>query len=478
MKIPGFRARLRRLALPLLFATAATAAAKAPNIVIIYPDDQRWDALSAIQQEQGEKARFPWLKTPALDRLAASGMRFRNAFVVNSLCSPGRTCVLTGQYSHSNGVINNRTPLPQDAPTFAKALQQAGYRTAYFGKWHMGNQQERPGFDEYASFIGQGRYFNCPLNVNGTITPTKGWIDDVTTTRAIEFLSRQSPDKPFLLFLGFKSPHGPRGGENLPERLRKLFAGAQSRPVPNLNSPTPFFGKGRKSAAARANMEPKGNEASSVKGHIEYMRHIAGIDENTGRLLAALDASPHAADTVVIFTSDNGYYLGEHGLGDKRSAYDESIRTPLIIRWPGKIKPATSDAMALNIDLAPTILELAGLPVPAAIQGRSLRPLFDGATPADWRTSFFYEYFKEDGFKSPTVLATRTTDAKLIHYPGHPEWSELFDLKADPFETRNLYQDSAGTALRGKLQAEHERLMKTLEFRMPPNVAKDEPAPE
>jgi arylsulfatase A-like enzyme len=464
----------RRLVSALLLASVAASAAKTPNIVIIYPDDQRWDALSVVQREQGEKARFPWLETPALDRLAASGMRFRNAFVVNSLCSPGRTCVLTGRYSHANGVINNHTPLAANAPTFAKALQQSGYRTAYFGKWHMGNQQERPGFDEYASFIGQGRYFNCPLNVNGVVTPTEGWVDDVTTTRAIEFLGRQSPDKPFLLFLGFKSPHGPRGGENLPERLRKRFAGAESRPVPNLGTPTPFYGRGGKAAAARKNMEPKGNEASTVNGHIEYMRHIAGIDENTGRLLDALDASPHSANTVVIFTSDNGYYLGEHGLGDKRSAYDESMRTPLLIRWPGKIKPSTCDALALNIDLAPTIFELAGLPVPAAIQGRGLRPLLEGATPTDWRTSIFYEYFKERGFKSPTVLATRTEDAKLIHYPGHPEWSELFDLKADPYETRNLYQDPASKALRERLQAEHERLMKTLAFRMPPNVAKDE----
>src|SRR5436309_2810958 len=204
------------------------AGAPRPNFLFIYTDDQRWDAMSVVQREQGKKGRFPWLKTPNMDRLAAEGIRFRNAFVVNSLCAPSRACFLTGKYSHLNGVANNHTPLPDNAVTHASLLRQAGYTTGYVGKWHMDGQRgQRPGFDYSASFIGQGRYNDCPFEINGQATPTKGWVDDVSANFAIDFL-KNNKEKPFLLCVGFKSSHGPW---EPPERLKNLYANEEAKPA-------------------------------------------------------------------------------------------------------------------------------------------------------------------------------------------------------------------------------------------------------
>src|SRR3954451_2496169 len=211
-----------------------------PNFVFMYADDWRWDCLGVVQKEQADKARFPWLKTPNLDKLAHEGIRFRNSFVVNSLCSPGRACVLTSRYSHLNGIIGNSTPMSSDTPTLGTQLKEAGYSTAYCGKFHMDSQRARPGFDYVASFIGQGKYNDCPIIFNGKEIETHGWIDYVSTDYAIQFIKQQKNEKPFFLWLGFKSPHDHRGGENLPERYRELYAGKESRPVPNLDVPAVF----------------------------------------------------------------------------------------------------------------------------------------------------------------------------------------------------------------------------------------------
>jgi len=441
-----------------------------PNFVLIYADDWRWDALGAVQREQGDKARFPWLKTPRLDEFAAQSVRFRQSFVVNSLCSPSRACLLTGRYSHANGVIGNNAPLPADAVTVATRLQEAGYTNAYCGKWHMDGQRERPGFDYVASFVGQGKYVDCPILLNGRRTATHGWIDDVSTDYAIEFLKKQSHDQPFFLFLGFKSPHGPRGNGNLPERVRQLYEGMISRPVPNVGLRAVF--------QADASAPPRGaksRDARRFEGHRNYMRHITAIDDCVGRLLDAVDQTGHAENTIVIVTSDNGYYLGEHGLSDKRSAYEESLRVPLMIRLPGKPAPrgGVSDALTLNIDCAPTLLDFAGAKALPEPHGRSLRPLLEGRPPSDWRTAFFYEYFKERNFASPTVLAVRTATHKLITYPGHDEWTELYDVASDPHETKNLAQDAA---LADELRREFDEQADAVAFHMPEGVsAADEP---
>jgi arylsulfatase A-like enzyme/predicted aspartyl protease len=447
-------------------------AAPRPNFVFLLSDDQRFDALGVVQREQGERGRFPWFETPALDRLAAEGVRFRNAFVVSALCSPSRAAFLTGRYNHSNGIANNRTPFPAGAVTFASLLRAAGYRTGYAGKWHMGPQRgARPGFDFSASFVGQGRYIDCPIEVDGKSTPSTGWVDDVVTGYAIEFLKREK-EKPFLLCLGFKAPHGPR---TAPERLKERFAGKEARPAPNAAHAPPFLEREEYSTPAARNRNAKsakkGTRAAlappGAEGLRTYFRQIAAVDENVGRVLAALDELKLAETTVVVFTSDNGYYLGEHGLGDKRTAYEESMRIPLLLRYPklgAAAKGKTIDAMALNIDLAPTFLDFAGVSAPKEMQGRSWRPLLEGGA-VEWRKAFFYEYFYERNFRAPPVLGLRTETAKLIRYPGFESWTELFDLEKDPYETRNLAGERKEQL--ESMGAELERRMEALEFRAP-----------
>jgi arylsulfatase A-like enzyme len=438
---------------------------KRPNFVFVYADDWRWDCLGVEQKERGDKARFPWLETPRLDKLAQEGIRFRNSFVVNSLCSPGRACVLTSRYSHLNGIIGNSKPMSPEVPTLGTHLKQAGYNTAYCGKFHMDNQRARPGFDYVASFIGQGKYNDCPILFGDKEIPTHGWIDDVSTDYAIKFLKQQTKEKPFFLWLGFKSPHGPRGGESLPERYRDLYANEESRAVPNLDVPAIFD----REAKQESNNKSR-REARHFEGDRAYMRHITAIDQCVDRVLDALESAGHADDTIIIVTSDNGYYLGEHQLGDKRSAYDESMRVPLLVRLPGKTAKhgITSDAMVLNIDFA------GADPLPGA-QGRSLRPLTSGERPDDWRKAFFYEYFKEPQYTSPTVLAVRTDTHKLITYPGHDEWTEAFDLVNDPFEIKNLGGDKA---LVKKLRSSFDTEAKAVKFQMPkiPTERKNSPA--
>ena len=443
----------------------AAAGAPRPNFLFILTDDQRWDAMGVVQREMGEHGRFPWLKTPNLDRLAAEGVRFRNAFVVNSLCAPSRATFLTGQYGHANGVVNNHTAFPLGNVTHASLLRAAGYRTAYCGKWHMGQQPERPGFDFAASFLGQGRYTDCPIVVNGVTTPSKGWVDDVTTDYLLQFL-RENKDRPFCATIGYKAVHGPC---TPPERRRNDYADARARAVPNLAAKAAYatghLPPARRPAAAAAQAAPDG--AGLVPAHVDYFRCVAAMDDNVGRLLAALDELKLSERTVVVFAGDNGYYLGEHGLGDKRSAYEESLRIPMLLRYPPlAAKGATVDSMVLNTDLAPTFLDLAGLPVPAAMHGRSWRPLLQGGG-ADWRKSFFYCYFFERGFGTPMTTAVRTETAKLVRYPGHDDWTELFDLKADPFELKNLYGDPAAAKLRAELEDEYERQKQAIAFRVP-----------
>jgi len=456
----------RRAAAWLLAALAcgapAHAAGRKPNFLFIYTDDQRYDAMGVVQREQGEHARFPWFKSPNMDRLAAGGVRFRNAFVTMSLCAPSRAAFLTGRYNHLNGITNNHTEFPADSVTHATLLRAAGYTTAYIGKWHMGEQSgQRPGFDYSASFVGHGRYNNCPVEINGVSTPTQGWIDDVSADFAIAWM-KQNRDKPFSMVVGFKSPHSPRGGNNLPERLRNLYAEETSRPTPNFGVPAIF-----NTPLADPAHPPTGLAANSI--HLDYLRHVTGADENLGRLLDALDELGLADDTVVVYASDNGYYLGEHCLGDKRSIYEESLRIPMLARYPRLFgKGRVIDEMVLNIDLAPTLLDLAGVPVPREMQGVSWKELAAGRHPANWRQSFLAEYFYENGGgNTPTLVGVRTAKAKLVKYPGHPEWTEVFDLALDPYEINNLAADAAAV---GKLNAELDTQMKAMNYAVPANV--------
>ena len=445
-----------------------SAADRKPNFLFVYTDDQRWDAMGVVQREQGERARFPWFKTPNMDRLAAEGVRFRKAFVTLSLCAPSRAAFLTGRYNHLNGVANNHTPFPTNSVTHASLMRAAGYATAYIGKWHMGGQRgQRPGFDYSASFIGQGRYVDCPFEINGEPTPTTGWVDDVSTEYAIKFI-KEHRDKPFSIVVGFKACHGPC---EPPERAKDRFADATARSVPNLGVHAIY--------RAGKQIEPSEAKAFAPTTNPNYFRCISAADDNLGRLLKALDDLGLANDTVVVFASDNGFYKGEHGLGDKRSAYEESLLIPMIVRYPKLVPKAKAlDEMVLNIDLAPTFLDLAGLPIPSEMQGRSWRPLLTGKS-ADWRKSFLAEYFLENQYPgTPTLVAVRTADAKLVRYPGHDEWTELFDLARDPYETKNLAADPAHKDLLTRIQAELEHQAKATLFQIPDYADKpgDQPA--
>lgn len=328
-----------------------------------------------------------------------------------------------------------------------------------------GQTGRRPGFEYSASFIGQGRYEDCPFEVNGERRATQGWVDDVSTDFALEFIER-SKSGPFLLIVGYKSPHGPWSP---PERLREKYGDVEPKPPVNADAKAPFDGKFDVHRPNRPARKRRANRAAQGRHEMarNYFRTIYGVDENLGRLLDALDEHGLTQNTVVVYTSDNGFFLGEHGRGDKRAAYDESLRIPLLLRYPKlDSKKNTIDAMVLNIDLAPTILDVAGLAIPEQMQGKSWRPLFDGKSEG-WREAFFYEYFFERNFAIPTILAARTETTKLIKYPGHDEWTELYDLANDPYEMNNLADDPAHRSLRRRMEAEFERQAEAVEFRIP-----------
>ena len=423
-----------------------------PSFVVVLSDDQRFDALGVVQREQGDRARFPWLATPSLDRLAAEGVRFRNAFAVSSLCSPSRASILTGLYGHANGIVDNRTALAPSTVTIASLLRAAGYRTGYVGKWHMGEQLERPGFEWSASYIGQGSYFDCSFEVDGAPQPTRGWVDDVTTDYAVEFLRRHRSE-PFLLVVGYKSPHGPYKLESVPERARGRHRDVPLEPAPNALALPPYEAP-----------EERGWVSGTDDAVRSYFDLVTALDDSMGRLLDALDALGLSERTLVIFAGDNGYLLGEHGMRAKRAAYEGSIRIPLLVRWPGLGDSARGlrvDAPVLNVDLAPTLLELAGVEPPAPLHGRSLGGLLEGRG-GPWRSAFFYEFFEERNYRVPTQLALRAADAKLIVYPGRPEWTELFDLASDPGEQRNLAREPDRAALLEEMRSELEREARAL----------------
>ena len=435
----------------------ASAEDNRPNFIFVLTDDQRYDAMGVVQREQGERARFPWFKTPSMDRMAEEGVRFRNAFVTTSLCSPSRAAFLTGTYNHTNGIVYNHTPFPEDSVTWASLLRAGGYKTGYMGKWHMGKQGgQRPGFDYSASFIGQGKYNNQAFEINGVSEPTKGWVDDVATDFAIDFM-RQNKSKPFAIQLSFKSPHGPCRPHS---RFKKRYEGEYCRPAVNELFPPPYD--------ITDTTEPA-YKIGTPDRRLNRFRCINGADENLGRVLDALDELNLAENTMVVYASDNGYYMGDHGLKDKRTAYEESMRIPLLVRFPKQVRAgALEDADVLNIDLAPTILDYAGLEIPKEVQGRSWRELLEKGDATDWRKSIFYEYFESAG-AAPTLQAVRTSNYKLVKYPNHPDWTQLFNLKDDPYETKNLVNDPE---LLSRMEVELARQAEAVQFRVPDIVKK------
>jgi len=428
-------------------ATAALAAAPSataqapnrPNIVYILSDDHRWDFFGAMGH--------PWLKgaTPHMDRMAQSGAHFRNAFVTTSLCSPSRASILSGQMLFRHGVVNNSTDLPDRMPTFPQMLQRAGYRTGFLGKWHMGDQNSnpRPGFDHWVSFRGQGAYFDPLLNVNGKEEKRQGYMADILTEEARRFLQAGKDDpKPFMLYLSHKNVHGPftppprhaNRFRNLdipyPETYPDTEANREGKPDWMLRQRNSWHGAGNA-------LDAPGGFERMYRG---YCESLLSVDESIGAVRAELERLGLAENTLLIYHSDNGYLHGEHGLIDKRVMYEESLRVPLLMEWPARLKqPRAVDAMTTTLDILPTLLDVAGLPGPKEMPGRSLLPWIDGQTPGEWRDDFVYCYYwEQEGPMTPTIFGLRTSQYSFITTKGVWDRHELYDIKADPLQKHNL----------------------------------------
>ncbi len=476
-----------------LAMTAAAATASRPNIIFIMSDDHAAHALSCY----GSKVN----QTPQMDRLAQGGMRFQNAFVPNSICTPSRASILTGQYSHLNGVpVFNR--FDGTRQNVAKLLQTNGYTTAMIGKWHLGG--EPTGFDQWVILPGQGIYHDPSfLTPGGRLTIT-GYVSDVITDLGIEFLEQRPKDKPFFLMLHHKAPHrnwdpDPKNQALFKDRVipepPTLFDDYATRPAAlpenqqtvardltrrDLKLPPPA----ELTPAERQNwlgVKPMSVEITKPDGTRQtltgkplvqwkyqrymqdYLACVQGLDDNIGRLLDYLDRTGLATNTVVVYTSDNGFYLGDLGMFDKRFMYEPGLRVPLLVRWPGVIPAgATCDRFALNIDFAPTFLELAGASAPADMQGRSLVSLLKGESPAGWREAMYYRYYHDPGdHNTRSQLGLRTTTHKLIYFWKKDLW-EMYDLVADPLEQKNLAGDPAHQQKFEELKAQLTQLKKEL----------------
>jgi arylsulfatase A-like enzyme len=448
-------------ALALGLSESAAAQVARPNILYIMADDHAAHALSCY----GSKIN----QTPNLDRLAAQGMRFDNAFVTNALCGPSRACVLTGKYSHINGFPDNKpkTVFDGSQQTFIKLLHDAGYQTGVVGKWHL--VSDPTGFDQWSVLVGQGRYFDPIFITNGKRETVKGYVTDVITDKALDFLKNRKKDQPFCLMYHHKAPHR----EWEPDAKHAKLYDDHDIPLPET-----FYDKyeHRGTAAhdqdmtiaktltkADVKMDPPagltGDKLTEWKYQRfikDYLRVIASLDDNVGRVLDYLDANGLTENTIVVYTSDNGFFLGDHGWFDKRFMYEQSLRVPLIVRYPAKVKAGSvSKAMTVNVDYAPTFLEYAGVKVPADIQGKSLKPVLEEqTTPADWRTSIYYHYYE---FPQPhhvhPHLGVRTDQYKLMFFTDLNEW-EMYDLKKDPNELKNVYLEPEYSEVREKMTAE------------------------
>jgi len=437
-----------------------------PNIVFILTDDQAWNVL-------GKDGRYTFMKTPNIDRIAEEGMVFDNAFVTTSLCSPSRACFMTGCYAHTHGVyINSYSDPDPKAPFLPKALQEAGYETAFLGKWHMKRGSEpRDGFDYWLGFEGQGKYINPPLNENGREFIEKGYMTDILTDYAIRWIEKPR-DKPFCLFLWHKAVHAPftpaprdsaafpnalipeyenwyDDMEDKPEWIRRGWVYgvhnenwkySEGKPVPDKIEPNPW--------------NPKNPR------WMNYLRAMLAVDKSVGEVRDCLEDLKIMDNTILVYGSDNGFFLGAHQRSDKRLMYEESLRVPLIIRYPEMIKPGDKNSeMVLSIDLAPTLIELAGGIVSEEMQGISLVPLLKNE-PVNWRESIMYEYFQESyapGFV--TITGVRNERYKYIESPDlNNDINELYDLETDPGEMDNLINSPEYESVKLEMMKELQKL--------------------
>ena len=435
--------------------------ARRPNILFIMADDHTANAIGSFDSRLSELA-----PTANIDRLAAEGMRLTNVFCTNSICVPSRASILTGLYSHENGVYGLSDQLDESRSTVAHWLKEAGYATAIVGKWHL--KSEPQGFDHWEVLPGQGRYID-PVLLDATGRKQySGHSTDVITDRALHWLDWRKRDQPFFLMCHFKATHEPW---QYARRFADLFEGVEFPEPDSL-----FEDQAHRSAATRGRgytmetlaarmqkgghtperFDPKGLDPGELRRaayqHFvrAYMRCVAGIDENVGRLLDYLDRNALARDTVVIYTSDQGYFLGEHDYIDKRWMFEESLRMPTLVRFPAEVRAGSSaDAVVLNTDFAALFLDYAGAEPRSDLQGTSFRPTLGGRTPGDWRRSMYYHYWTQEPLR-PAHYGIRTRRFKLMCFYGNaregdpaPEFWELYDLERDPRELHNVYAEPA-----------------------------------
>ena len=483
-------------------APAVDAASPRPNILIIMADDHAYQAVSAYDGRRNQ--------TPNIDRIANEGVRFDRCYVTNSICAPSRACLLTGKYSHQNGLYDNFTEFDGGQTTFPKLLRAAGYQTALIGKWHL--RSDPTGFDHWDVLPGQGRYYRPIFKSTSGTTGTPGYVTVVTTDKAVEWLRRgRDAERPFLLMVHHKAPHRPwdppseqlarYDSQDIPEpatlfddyATRTTAARHATMRISQMNPESdlkmwPPDSRYRETllrlmtAEQRAAWErrvdprlaafdaanPEGDDRTRWFYQLylkDYLRCIAAVDESVGRLLECLADLDLADNTIVVYTSDQGFYLGEHGWFDKRFMYEESLRTPLVVRWPGVIEPGRVEKRIVsNVDFAATFLDVAGANIPGDMQGRSFLPLLRGESPGDWRGSFYYHYYeKVEGEHAVYPHEGVTTGrAKLIHFYPLGQW-ELYDLERDPQELTNVYGRADYAETQAKLTAELARLRRELE---------------
>jgi len=469
------------LALPSIASAQTTS--NRPNIVFIMTDDHAAHAIGAY----GSRVNA----TPNLDRLAREGALFTRVFATNSICTPSRAAILTGQYSHLNGVtMFNR--FDSSRMTVARLLQQAGYHTGLVGKWHLGS--DPAGFDYWEILPGQGAYFSPILyTASSEKTYTDRYVTDVITDRALDFLQNRPRGKPFFLMMHHKAPHRPWeptpshaarfAAQRIPEPVtfwdsyatrtdalhenqQRIAADLTNRdlkltPSPGLDQEQ--LTKWRTTKPQSVTIVRDGRDVTLTGEPLvrwkyqrymqDYLATVQSVDDSVGRVLDYLDQHQLTRNTIVVYTSDQGFFLGDHGLFDKRFMYEESIRMPFLVRWPATVKAGSKvDAMALNVDFAPTFLQAAGLPIPAEMQGRSLVPVLRGRAPADWRSAIYYRYYHDPGDHNTRAhYGVRTRTHKLIYFWKKDQW-ELFDLVKDPYELHNLYGEPGLEAMTAQLQ--------------------------
>ncbi len=424
-----------------------------PNVLFILTDDQRGDAVGYHQQS------FLGIETPNIDRLAEEGVRFNNMFVTSSLCSPSRASFLSGTYAHTHGVRDNFTDYPRALESFPMALQRAGYQTAYIGKWHMGEADDsrRPGYDYWVSHKGQGKYYDTTFNVDGERKTIAGYYSHVVTDMAIDWLAQRDPNKPFALVLGHKAPHGPFIPEPKYEHLYDNVA------VPYPDSAFQLEGKpdwvkerlptwhGIYGPLYGFRKNYPDTRPEAISDFERFARHytatINSVDDSVGRIYTELKKLAVLDNTIIVFSSDNGFLIGEHGMIDKRTMHEASVRVPMVVRYPGRFKAGTVvEQQVLSLDLAPSLMELTGAGELPGAQGLSWVGIASGASD-QWRDSWLYEYNYEKEFPyTPNVRGIRTGDWKYMQYPhgdGGPlrHKEELYNVVNDPLELTNLVDD-------------------------------------